>query len=55
MWPKDDWLVPSTEGFLVQACHDAGFDPRIVSTRATRSLRVGSSLAESALDGYQAF
>ena len=39
---KDDWIVPSTEGFLVQACRDAGFDPRIVSTTsdplATRGL-----------------
>jgi DNA-binding transcriptional LysR family regulator len=39
---KDDWIVPSTEGFLVQACREAGFDPRIVSTTsdplATRGL-----------------
>jgi DNA-binding transcriptional LysR family regulator len=39
---NDDWIVPSTEGFLVQACRDAGFDPRIVSTTsdplATRGL-----------------
>src|SRR5438270_426210 len=39
---KDDWIVPSTEGFLIQACRDAGFDPRIVSTTsdplATRGL-----------------
>jgi DNA-binding transcriptional LysR family regulator len=39
---EDDWIVPSTEGFLVQACRDAGFDPRIVSTTsdplATRGL-----------------
>ena len=39
---KDDWIVPSTEGFLIQACRDAGFDPRIVATTsdplATRGL-----------------
>lgn len=39
---EDDWIVPSTEGFLVQACRDAGFDPRIVSSTsdplATRGL-----------------
>jgi DNA-binding transcriptional LysR family regulator len=39
---EDDWIVPSTEGFLIQACRDAGFDPRIVSTTsdplATRGL-----------------
>ena len=38
----EDWIVPSTDGFLVQACRDAGFDPRIVSTTqdpvATRGL-----------------
>ena len=38
----DDWIVPSTDGFLVKACHDAGFEPRIVSTTrdpvATRGL-----------------
>jgi DNA-binding transcriptional LysR family regulator len=38
----DDWIVPSTEGFLIQACRDAGFEPRIVATTsdplATRSL-----------------
>ena len=39
---EDDWIVPSTEGFLVQACRDAGFDPRIVAVTsdplATRGL-----------------
>ncbi len=39
---KDDWIVPSTEGFLIQACRDAGFDPRIVAVTsdplATRGL-----------------
>ena len=38
----DDWIVASTDGFLVQACRDAGFDPRIVATTtdplATRGL-----------------
>jgi DNA-binding transcriptional LysR family regulator len=38
----DDWIVPSTEGFLTQACRDAGFDPRIVAVSsdplATRGL-----------------
>ena len=41
---EDDWIVASTEGFLVQACRDAGFDPRIVATTtdplATRGLIV---------------
>jgi DNA-binding transcriptional LysR family regulator len=27
----DDWVMPSRDGFLVQACRDAGFTPRIVS------------------------
>jgi DNA-binding transcriptional LysR family regulator len=39
---QDGWIVPSTDGFLVQACRDAGFDPRIVATTteplATRGL-----------------
>jgi DNA-binding transcriptional LysR family regulator len=39
---EDDWVMPSQEGFLVQACRDAGFDPRIVATTsdpvATRGL-----------------
>src|SRR3954468_6404151 len=43
----DDWIVASTDGFLVQACRDAGFDPRIVATTsappATRGLIVGGT------------
>jgi DNA-binding transcriptional LysR family regulator len=39
---QDDWIMPSTEGFLVQACRDVGFEPRIVATTsdplATRGL-----------------
>jgi DNA-binding transcriptional LysR family regulator len=39
---EDDWIVASRDGFLVQACRDAGFDPRIVATTseplATRGL-----------------
>src|SRR3954469_1508535 len=39
---KDDWIFASKDGFLVQACRDAGFDPRIVATTteplATRGL-----------------
>lgn len=39
---EDDWIVASPEGFLVQVCRDAGFDPRIVATTsdplATRGL-----------------
>lgn len=39
---EDDWIVASTEGFLTQACRDAGFEPRIVATTsdplATRGL-----------------
>jgi len=27
----EDWIMPSTEGFLTEACRDAGFEPRIVS------------------------
>jgi DNA-binding transcriptional LysR family regulator len=38
----DDWIMPSTDGFLARACHDAGFAPRIVSITqdpvATRGL-----------------
>lgn len=38
----DDWIVPSTDGFLIKACRDAGFDPHVVSTTqdpvATRGL-----------------
>ena len=38
----DDWIVPSTDGFLIRACRDAGFEPRVVSTTrdpvATRGL-----------------
>lgn len=39
---EDDWVFASTEGFLVQACRDVGFDPHIVATTsdplATRGL-----------------
>ena len=38
----DDWILASTEGFLVQACREAGFDPRVVAITseplATRGL-----------------
>jgi DNA-binding transcriptional LysR family regulator len=38
----DDWILASTEGFLVQACREVGFDPRVVATTseplATRGL-----------------
>ncbi|WP_354699582.1 hypothetical protein DSM112329_05301 [Paraconexibacter sp. AEG42_29] len=38
----EDWIFASTDGFLVQACRDAGFEPRIVATTteplATRGL-----------------
>jgi DNA-binding transcriptional LysR family regulator len=41
---EDGWIVPSTDGYLVQACRDAGFDPRVVATTsdplATRGLIV---------------
>jgi DNA-binding transcriptional LysR family regulator len=37
-----DWIFASTEGFLVQACRDVGFDPHIIATTsdplATRGL-----------------
>jgi DNA-binding transcriptional LysR family regulator len=29
---EDDWVMASTEGFLVQACREVGFDPHIVAT-----------------------
>jgi len=39
---QDDWIMPSTEGFLIQACRDAGFDPHVVAVTsdplATRGL-----------------
>jgi DNA-binding transcriptional LysR family regulator len=39
---EDDWIFASAEGFLVQACRDVGFEPRIVATTseplATRAL-----------------
>jgi DNA-binding transcriptional LysR family regulator len=39
---EDDWIFASTEGFLMQACRDGGFEPRIVATTseplATRGL-----------------
>lgn len=39
---EDDWIFASTEGFLVQACREAGFEPRIAATTseplATRGL-----------------
>jgi DNA-binding transcriptional LysR family regulator len=39
---EDDWIFASTEGFLIQACREVGFDPRIVATTseplATRGL-----------------
>jgi DNA-binding transcriptional LysR family regulator len=38
----EDWIVASKDGFLAQACRDAGFEPRIVATTseplATRGL-----------------
>jgi DNA-binding transcriptional LysR family regulator len=38
----DEWILPSTEGFLIQACRDAGFEPHVVSITsdplATRGL-----------------
>jgi DNA-binding transcriptional LysR family regulator len=27
----DDWILPSTEGFLIDACREAGFEPHIVA------------------------
>src|SRR3954470_20768457 len=59
----DDWILPSTEGFLIDACREAGFEPHIVaisqgtvSTRGMirRGLGVGwvpSLLAEDYSDG----
>jgi DNA-binding transcriptional LysR family regulator len=28
---EDDWILPSTEGFLIDACREAGFEPHIVA------------------------
>src|SRR4051794_22396826 len=50
----DDWIVPSTDGFLTKACRDAGFDPRIVSPPRDPVATRGSSRAASASDGYRA-
>ena len=33
---EDNWIFASTEGFLVQACRDVGFEPRIVAAPARR-------------------
>ena len=27
----DDWVVPSTQGFLIESCREAGFEPRIIA------------------------
>jgi DNA-binding transcriptional LysR family regulator len=39
---SDEWILPSTEGFLAQACRDAGFEPNVLSVTgdpiATRGL-----------------
>jgi DNA-binding transcriptional LysR family regulator len=39
---EDDWILASTEGFLVQACREVGFEPRVVAITseplATRGL-----------------
>lgn len=39
---EDDWIVPSTEGFLIESCLEAGFKPHVVATSqdpvATRGL-----------------
>lgn len=41
-YANDDWIMPSPDGFLAEACRDAGFEPRIVSITsdpiATRGL-----------------
>src|SRR3954469_24300968 len=29
---EDDWIFASTDGFLIQACRDVGFEPRVVAT-----------------------
>jgi DNA-binding transcriptional LysR family regulator len=38
----DDWIVASTDGFLIEACREAGFNPRVVAITqdpiATRGL-----------------
>lgn len=28
---EDDWVVPSADGFIIRACRDAGFEPRVIS------------------------
>lgn len=41
---QDDWIAPSSDGFLIEACRDAGFEPRIVAVTgdplATRGMLV---------------
>ncbi len=27
----DDWIVPSSEGFIIEACRAAGFEPRVIA------------------------
>jgi DNA-binding transcriptional LysR family regulator len=38
----EDWILPSTEGFLIDACREAGFEPHVVaisqSTVASRGM-----------------
>jgi DNA-binding transcriptional LysR family regulator len=29
---KEDWILPSTEGFLAESCREAGFEPRVIAT-----------------------
>jgi DNA-binding transcriptional LysR family regulator len=31
---EDDWILPSTEGFLIDACREAGFEPNVVAISA---------------------
>ena len=28
---EDDWIVPSTEGFVIEACRAAGFEPHVIA------------------------
>jgi DNA-binding transcriptional LysR family regulator len=56
----DDWILPSTEGFLIDACREAGFEPHVaaisqetVSTRGMIKRGVGVGWVPSLLaDDY---
>jgi DNA-binding transcriptional LysR family regulator len=53
---EDDWILPSLDGFLAQACRDAGFEPRVssittdpIATRGLISREIGVGWVPSLL------